>query len=162
MVSCLKCKWRQYLCPVDILMNTNDNTLPLNSHTYFYAQYWFFKWKTRRLESPSSWNKTSKMLCAGVSATDENQMLLLFGVSWILLNCFFFIFSIYFVSFLWKHCWIKYVLQLLFSFSASFQLALCRWTNGKWPTSVQALDVGNTNLFVPIGTPLCLSIRNIE
>ena len=77
-------------CPVDILMDTNDNTLPLNSHTYFYAQYWFFKWKTRRLESPSSWIKHSKMLCAGVSATDENQTLLLFGVSWILLNRFFY------------------------------------------------------------------------
>ena len=101
-------------CPVDILMDTNHNTLHLNSHTYFYTQYWFFKWKTCWVETLSSWNKTSKMLCAGVSATDENQTLLLFGVSWILLNRFFFIFSIHFVSFLWKHCWIKYVLQLFY------------------------------------------------
>ena len=120
-------------CLFDILMDTNHNTLHLNSHTYFYTQYWFFKWKTCWVETLSSWNKTSKMLCAGVSATDENQTLLLFGVSWILLNRFFFIFSIYFVSFLWTHCWIKYVLQLLFSFSASFQLAfsqLCHCAEG--------------------------------
>ena len=64
-----------------------------------------------------------------------------------------------------KVCFATFIfIQCKLSVGIQSILSLCRWTNGKWPTSVQALRLAaeNTNLFVPIGTPLCLSVRSTE